>query len=184
MIAQIIIGVSERDFAVGIEPSRVHRRTLLSGAVTLVTAVAGCLGSPPNSAPPTDESPPTRSPAATSTPGTEPRPVVRDITLHTIDGQCGESAGADITQTADGIRATGRLVAATPCHDAALLDFNDAGATARIHVGVHEPPNTPDCAQCIAEIHFELTAVFDGAFDAVVLDLEGRNPTTVRKELT
>lgn len=119
-----------------------------------------------------------------ATPGSEDPPLVEEATLESGDGSCGMEPSATITETSDGLQVTGAVVASTPCYEASLLGFDDAGTEVRFRVGPEPPPGTPACQQCIGEIPFEMTARIRGSFDAAVVELEGETSKTVRKDLS
>jgi hypothetical protein len=152
------------------------RRSVLLTTIALGTGgLAGCSRTGPRT--------PDDGPAVTETPGETGDGTVADATIESGEGSCGSEARAEITQTAEGITATGQLVTPTPCYLATLEDASVEDGTATFRIDAERDPDVDACVECVGTVPFELTARLGAGVGTVVLELGGNDPETVEKQL-
>lgn len=91
-------------------------------------------------------------------------PVVSS-SLSVSDVSCGESEGASVAWGEREVSVDGSLPVASPCYTAALETVSyDAGADELlVRAGAARRDDVDECVQCLADVAYTATVVFDGA---------------------
>lgn len=156
-------------------PSSVNRRALLrAGLPAAVGVVAGCTGGGPATDSPTD-SPTEPSPTATPTDSPRPRePEVIDTSFTVESNDCGSPANhADAVVDGRTVTVTGTIDGSDTCHTARLADasVSEDGAALLLAVEAYVPASkaTQACGQCIVEVDYRASIVFERARPGLVV---------------
>jgi hypothetical protein len=152
------------------------RRTVLLTTIAIGPGgLAGCSRGGPDTP---DDGPVVTEPSATPADAT-----IEDVSLESGDGSCGSEPSAEITQSEGGVKVTGEIVASTPCYLATLEATVVDARTATVRIGVREDPEADVCVECVGIVPFELSAHLGSGIETVVVELEGNEPETFRKQL-
>jgi FtsP/CotA-like multicopper oxidase with cupredoxin domain len=156
-----------------------ERRTFLAGTVAALSAVAGCVGEPPetpdNGAEPTDteeqtgtDTPADGTPGDTDTPADTPSGASTSIVSRSLEqqGDCNSPGNASIatdgaTVSVEGC-ITGRNGCMYPALGAASYDAEADELTVRVTTENESDPDEA-CTQALVQRGYEVTVEFDGS---------------------
>lgn len=164
-----------RTFVTAGVPSSVNRRALLRASLpAAVGVVAGCTGGGTATDSPTDSS---TDPSPTATPTESPtphEPELTDTSFTVESNDCGSPANrADAVADGRTVIVTGTIDGSDTCHTARLTDasVSEDGAALTLAVEAYVPASkaTQACGQCIVEVDYRATVVFDRARPSLVV---------------